>query len=82
MRLLPYLFQFCSTRHSDISGAEPIRQAPQNQTPAQQKLFYAFRSPSDQLCVVVMRSWQIDDRGVFAKTTSGLERARELKPRA
>src|ERR1700728_262080 len=63
MRLLPYLFQFCSTRQSQTSRGEMIRQVAQNQTPAQLKFFCAFRSPSDQLCVVAMRSWQVDDRG-------------------
>src|ERR1700730_7056373 len=56
------LFQFSSTRLPEANSAATTGEAPQNRQFARSSRFLAFRSPSDQLCVLAMPSWQVDDR--------------------
>ncbi len=62
MKLFPYLFQFFSPRLSEADGLVSRTSRPSQNEPSKRlPLFLAFRSPSDQLCVVAMPSCQIGD---------------------
>jgi hypothetical protein len=61
MKLFPHLFQFFSPRLSEADRlvsktSRPSQNEPSNRLP----FFLAFRSPSDQLCVVAIPSFQIE----------------------
>jgi hypothetical protein len=57
MKLFPYLFQFASTRLSESSPTGTVREASHYPSSIRCSVFLPFRSPSDQLCVVALRSW-------------------------
>jgi hypothetical protein len=65
MKLFPYLFQFVSPRLSETANsaatATPL-ETPQNQSFTRRPMFLAFRSPSDQLCVIAVPPCQVNDR--------------------
>jgi len=61
MKLFPYLFQFCSPRFSEADNLiSKTRPASRNDGDKRRPLFLAFRSPSDQLCVVAIPSCQLE----------------------
>jgi hypothetical protein len=63
MKLFPYLFQFTSPRLSQgDNSATTLCEAPQNQQGTRYSLFVAFRSPSDQQCVIAVPSCRTYDR--------------------
>jgi hypothetical protein len=63
MKLFPYLFQFVSPRLSQADKlAATSDQAAPDRKSAQDSLFLAFRSPSDQQCVIAVPSYQVYDR--------------------
>lgn len=62
MKLLPYLFQFASTRFSEAHSTQTTPEFPQNENIARNSIFLAFRSPSDQLCIIATRSRRTDNQ--------------------
>src|SRR5271156_5829439 len=62
MKRFPFLFQFSSSRLSGADSASTTGETRQNRQPARTSRLVAFRSPSDQLCVLAMPCWQGDDR--------------------
>src|ERR1700760_82520 len=63
MKLLPFLFQFASPRFSEANQLIAVsRKSMPDQGGAAGSLFLPFRSPSNQQCVVAIRSWQNNQR--------------------
>jgi hypothetical protein len=63
MKLFPYLFQFASPRLTEAEKSASTSDEEQpDQKRARPPLFLSFRSPSDQLCVVVVPPRQVGDR--------------------
>jgi hypothetical protein len=62
MKRFPFLFQFSSTRFSEAHLAATTGEAEQKRQLAKNSRFLTFRSPSDQLCILAMPSWQVADR--------------------
>jgi hypothetical protein len=66
MKLFPYLFQFASPRLTEAEkSAFNFDEEHRDQSCARGPLFLAFRSPSDQLCVVSVPSCKVGDRPKF-----------------
>ncbi len=69
--VLPYLFQFVSAKYSEADNSTAAtRGTAQNRRGMRRLLFFVFRSPSDQQCVIAVPSCQVDDRAGFGSPDS------------